>query len=197
MSHATLERQQGLDRKLVQQCFGKVIEDLSMLLDRPLASSDFEVARARQRVAGEKVVHVAFRFGVTVDGVLRHGALLVPLPEAISMACYLMMMADDVVAARRKDRDMERATKDAMLEVGNLLGGSLDCAIRELFPKRTATRSEGCQGLKPGFAPAFPRAADEEHVVARATLTLHEYPAFDAWLMLPAIAEADPDAVSS
>lgn len=197
MLQATLERQHALDRRLVQQCFSKVAEDLSMLLDRPLACEQVEIARARQRVAGEKVVHVAFRFAVTVDGVLRHGALLVPLPEAIAMACYLMMMADDVVAARRKDRDMERATKDALLEVGNLIGGSLDCAIREVFPRRTATRSEGCQGLKPGFAPAFPRASDEEHVLARARLTLHEYPGFDAWLMLPAIEEAEADSLSS
>jgi hypothetical protein len=194
--HATLERQQGIDRKLVQQCFAKVAEDLSMLLDRPLHCGAVEVARARQRIAGEKVVHVAFRLGVTIDGTLRHGALLVPLPEEIAMACYLMMMADDVVAARRKDRDMERATKDALLEVGNLIGGSLDCAIRELFPRRTATRSEGCQGLKAGFAPAFPREPDEEHVVARAALTLHEFPEFDAWLMLPSIAESESDTVS-
>lgn len=194
---ATLDRQQALDRRLVQQCFNKLAEDLSMLLDRPLLCSQVEVARARQRVAGEKAVHVAFRFGVTVDGTLRHGALLVPLPEAIAMACYLMMMADDVVAARRKDRDMERATKDALLEVGNLIGGSLDCAVREVFPRRTSTRSEGCQGLKPGFAPAFPRASDEEHVVARATLALHEYPAFDAWLMLSAIEGVEPGDVSS
>ncbi len=194
---ATLDRQRALDRRLVQQCFSKLAEDLSMLLDRPFLCSQVEVARARQRVAGEKAVHVAFRFGVTVDGTLRHGALLVPLPEAIAMACYLMMMADDVVAARRKDRDMERATKDALLEVGNLIGGSLDCAVREVFPRRTSTRSEGCQGLKPGCAPAFPRTAEEEHVVARATLTLHEYPAFDAWLMLPAIEGIEPGEVSS
>lgn len=194
---ATLDRQQALDRRLVQQCFSKLAEDLSMLLDRPLACSQVEVARARQRVAGEKAVHVAFRFGVTVDGTLRHGALLVPLPEAIAMACYLMMMADDVVAARRKDRDMERATKDALLEVGNLIGGSLDCAVREVFPKRTSTRSEGCQGLKPGYAPAFPRADEEEHVVARAALALHDFPVFDAWLMLPAIDGTEPSEVSS
>ncbi|MBM3989503.1 MAG: hypothetical protein FJ298_00690 [Planctomycetes bacterium] len=195
--HDTLEQPQATDRKLVAQCFAKLAEDLSLLLDRPLTCGEVEVARARQRIAGEKVVHVAFRLGVTVDGTLRHGALLVPLGDSIAMACYLMMMADDVVAARRKDRDLERATKDALLEVGNLMGGSLDCAIRELFPRRTATRSEGCQGLKPGVAPAFPRAADEEHVLARATLTLHEFPAFDAWLMLPSIAENGPASVSS
>lgn len=175
------------DRAVSQHVFGKITEDLSMLLDRPLALSELEVERSPHKIPAPKSVHIAFRLGVTVDGVLRHGSLLVPLAEAISMACYLMMMADDVVAARRKDRDMERATKDALVEVGNLIGGSIDCALRETFPKRTSTRSEGCQGLKAGFAPAFPHAADEELVLVRASLALHEYPAFDAWLMLPAI----------
>jgi hypothetical protein len=175
------------DRAASQHVFGKIVEDLSLLLDRLLVLSELEVERSPHKVPAPKCVHIAFRLGVTVDGVQRHGALLVPLAEAISMACYLMMMADDVVAARRKDRGMERATKDALVEVGNLIGGSIDCALRETFPKRTSTRSEGCQGLKAGFAPAFAHAAGEELVLARATLALHEYPPFDAWLMLPVV----------
>lgn len=175
------------DNEVLQHVFTKICEDMAMLLDRPLAVESLRIQRSSNKVAGERVVHIAFRLGVTIDGTLHHGALLVPLSDSISLACYLMMMADDVVALRRKDRELERATKDAMVEVGNLIGGSIDGALRELYAKRTSTRSEGCQGLRAGVAPAFPRPEGSELLVGRAKLKLHTYPSFEVLLMLPIV----------
>lgn len=175
------------DTEVLKHVFTKICEDMGMLLDRPLGVESLKAERSAHKVAGERTVHIAFRLGVTIDGAALHGALLVPLADSISFACYLMMMADDVVATRRKDKDLERATKDAMVEVANLIGGSVDGALRELYAKRTVTRSGGCQGLRPGVAPAFPRPEGSELLIGRAKLKLHTYPSFEAILMLPVI----------
>lgn len=179
---------------MTKQVFDRACDDLAMLLDRPLAVESFECFRSASKVAGERQIHIAFRLGLTVDGKVQHGALLVPLPDSISMACYLMTMADDVVAARRKDKELDRGTKDAMVEVGNLIGGSVDGVLRERFGKRVSVRTEGCQGLRPGVAPAFERDASADLLVGRAKLKLHSFPAFEALLMLPRIAAAAPEA---
>jgi hypothetical protein len=182
------------DTELAKHALDKVVEDLAMLLDRPLVVESVDVARSANKVAGERQVHIAFKLGVTIDGVPQHGALLVPLAEAITFACYLMMMTDEVVTTRRMDKSLERGTKDAMVEVGNLIGGSIDGAFRDLYPKRTTIRSEGCQGVKPAAAPAFERTPGVDLIVARAKLKLHTFPAYEALLMLPVIPSTPPPA---
>ena len=184
------QAQTDLDIDTVKHVFDKMCEDLGMLLDRPLVVESLSTVRSAQKVAGERQIHIAFKLGLSVDGVAQHGALLVPLPDAITFACYLMMMADDVVTSRRKDKDLERATKDAMVEVGNLIGGSTDGALRDLFVKRVSARAEGCQGLKAGMAPAFERTPGVDLLIGRAKLKCHTFPSFEALLMLPAIASA-------
>lgn len=184
---APSEAQNEIDVETVKHVLDKICDDMAMLLDRPLVLESLSTTRSQVKVAGERQIHIAFKLGITVDGVAQHGALLVPLPDAISFACYLMMMADDVVAARRKDKELERSTKDAMVEVGNLIGGSTDGAVRDLFQKRVSARSEGCQGLKAGVAPAFERTSGVDLLVGRAKLKLHTYASFEVLLMLPAI----------
>jgi hypothetical protein len=178
-----------LDRgtEMARYVLDRVVEDLGLLLDRPLALETVAVERSAHKVAGERLIHIAFKLAVTVGGVAHHGALLVPLPDAIGFACYLMMIPDDVVATRRKQKELDRSTKDAMVEVGNLIGGSVDGALRELTDKGASARSEGCQGVKPYKAPGFPRVEGTDLLVARARAKLHTYPPFDLLLMLPAI----------
>ena len=175
------------DTEVMRFVLDKVVEDLGLLLDRPLALESVAVARSEHKVAGERLIHIAFKLAVTVSGVGHHGALLVPLPDAISFACYLMMIPDDVVATRRKLKELDRSTKDAMVEVGNLIGGSVDAALRELTNKVASARSEGCQGLRPYKAPGFPRVAGAGLLVARAKAKLHTYAPFELLMMLPAI----------
>jgi len=182
------------DLALCEALLRRICEDLGLLLDRPLELETVSAARSAFKVAGERSVHIAFKFGVTVDGQVQHGALLVPLADSIAFACYLMMMTDEVVTARRKDKDLDRAQKDAMVEVCNLLGGSLDGALRDQFQKRVSARSEGCQGMRPGAAPAFERASGVELVIGRAKVKLHSFPSFEMLLMLPAIPPAPPAA---
>jgi len=176
------------DAALSEGLVRRICDDLAMFLDRPLAIESVQAARSGIKVAGERSVHIAFKFGVTIDGVAQHGAMLVPLVDAISFACYLMMMTDEVVTTRRKDKELDRAQKDAMVEVCNLVGGSIDGALRDMFQKRVSARSEGCQGMRPGAAPAFERVSGVELLVSRAKVKLHTFPSFEMLLMLPAIA---------
>jgi len=175
------------DAGICEAVLRRICDDLAMFLDRPLELESVDSARSPNKVAGERSVHIAFKFGLTVDGVVQHGAILVPLADAISFACYLMMMTDEVVGARRKEKDLDRAQKDAMVEVCNLVGGSIDGAMRDQFPKRVSARSEGCQGLRAGSAPAFERTPGVDLVIGRAKVKLHTFPTFEMLLMLPVI----------
>ncbi len=182
------------DLALCEALMRRICDDLGMLLDRPLELEQVTATRSPHKVAGERSVHIAFKFGVSVDGVAQHGAILVPLADSIAFACYLMMMTDEVVTTRRKDKDLDRAQKDAMVEVCNLVGGSIDGALRDQFQKRVSARSEGCQGMRPGAAPAFERIPGVELVIARAKVKLHTFPSFEMLMMLPAITPAAPPA---
>ncbi len=182
------------DLAVCEALLRRICDDLGMLLDRPLELEQVAVSRSPHKVAGERCVHIAFKFGVSVDGVAQHGAILLPLADSIACSCYLMMMTDEVVTARRKEKDLDRAQKDAMVELCNLVGGSIDGALRDQFSKRVSARSEGCQGLRPGAAPAFERAPGVDLVVARAKVRLHTFPSFEMLLMLPAISPGAPPA---
>ncbi len=188
----TLEQDSAVCEALLR----RICDDLGMFLDRPLTLESLQAQRSANKLAGERCVHIAFKFGVTIDGVAQHGAILVPLGDAISFSCYLMMMTDEVVSSRRKDKELDRAQKDAMVEVCNLIGGSIDGALRDLYQKRVSARSEGCQGLRAGAAPAFERSPGVDLVVGRAKVKLHTFPAFEMLLMLPAVAPAPPAAAA-
>lgn len=173
-----------------------ICADLGMLLDRPLTVEGVDAARSLNKVAGERCVHIAFKFAVSVAGVAQHGALLVPFPEAIAFAGYLMMQSDDSVAALRKTPELDRAQKDAMVEVGNLITNSIDGVLREMLPGRISARSEGCQGVRAGATPAFERDPDVDLLIGRAKAKLHTFPSFELLLMLPALAPASPSALA-
>lgn len=184
------------DLALCEALLRRVCEDLGMLLDRSLAIESLEAERSASKVAGERTVHIAFKFALSVQGVAQRGAILVPLSEAITMAAYLMMQPDDSVAALRKQMELERAQKDALVEVGSLMVNSIDGALRDLLQQSLSARSEGCQGLRAGAAPAFERAPGVELVIGRAKARLHTFPSFELLLMLPALAPAAPPAAA-
>jgi hypothetical protein len=180
------------DTAVVHHVLARIAEDLSTLLDRPFAVDAPAVRRMPHKIAGERTIHVAFKLSLTAEGRVHHGALLVPLHDAICMACHLLVMPDEIVAVRRRDLELDRATKDALVEIANLIGGSTDGAMRTVHDARVTARSEGCQGVRAGAAPAFERSPGAELLVARARAKLHTYPTFELPLMLPAIPPLPP-----
>lgn len=171
----------------------RICDDVSTVIDRPFAFRAAQVARSEKRVAGVGAIHISFKLEVRQGADVRHGCLLLPLPEAISLACYLMMVPDDSVAQYRKQKDLERSLKDAMLEIGNFIGGAAETALRELQPGASVhVRSRGCQGVRPGVRPAFPYEEGRPLVVTRARGQVGEFKEFELLLQLPPLVPPPP-----
>ncbi|HED65400.1 MAG TPA: hypothetical protein ENJ09_07580 [Planctomycetes bacterium] len=174
------------DQKLIKRILNRVSTNLAMLIDREIEIAEIEASREHTRPAGEDQVHISFRLRFTdEDGGESYGSILVPLPDAISMACFLMMVPDAEVSERRKDTDLDQGTKDAMLEVGNFIGAAVEEVCREVVPG-TAVHSAGCQGVRKNVRPAFPYEEGDELLVGRAQARIHTFPEFELILMMPA-----------
>lgn len=174
------------DVDLVEGIFGRIGADLEAILDHEILFEEPRAERVTRRVAGHDQVHISFKLGFQCGERWQHGALLVPLPDAIAMACFLMMAPDDVVESNRELSAPDDAMKDAMLEVGNFVSGAADAVLRTWFPEERSVRSEGCQGVRAGIRPAIPYEEGDELIVGRVSAFLHSFPAFEMILMLPA-----------
>jgi hypothetical protein len=182
------------DQQQVDEIFQRIAGDLAMIADRELKVHKAEVQRVGARVAGPKSVHISFKLGFQHDGRILHGSLLIPLPDAIALASYLMMMPDDGVKSKRSLSTLDTGIKDALLEIGNFIGGAADAALRSIGLEGLRVRSESCQGVKANVRPAFAYAEGTPLVVGRAKAQLHTWPVFEMVLMLPVF---EPAAVTS
>lgn len=184
------------DTRLVEEAFRRIAGDLGMIADRPIEVGAVSVELATTRAAGRGAVHIAFKLGLQHEGRILHGALLVPLPDAITLGGYLMMLPDDGVAARRSLTRLDPGLKDALMEVGNFVGGATDAAVRGLGLAGIRVCSEGCQGVRADVRPAFEHVEGDELLVGRSQVRLHTWPPFEAVLMLPPLRAAAASAPS-
>lgn len=168
----------------------KMTENLALLVDREIGVESITCETAAERPAGMGCIHISFKLGFTVNNKASHGCVLMPLPEAIALAGYLMMMPDADVEIHRSDTDLDQATKDALLELGNFIGGAADDVMRSYFAG-SSVRSEGCQGVRADIRPALDYREGDELIVGRAQLRLHTFPDFELIAVLPAIAGLD------
>ena len=174
------------DAALVAAILARVAEDLGMMLGHDVEFAAPRIERARTRPAGEGLVHISFKLGfVPPTGGKLHGAALLALPDALTMSCFLLMIPEEIVDSRRKETAPDATLKDALLEIGNMIGGALNTALEKLGLSGWSARSEGCQGVRPGVRPAFPYEEGSELVVARVGVLLAPFPVFDLILMLP------------
>jgi len=171
--------------QLVEEILLRVASDISMITDREFVVNVQSVERENARPAGKGRVHISFRLGFEQEGGVRHGCMIIPLADAISLACYLMMVPDDGVKGKRSLKDIDDTIKDAMLEVGNFIGGAADAAMREAIGVSAKVRSEGCQGVRSSVRPALIYNEGDPLLVGRAKSVIHEYPEFDLLLLLP------------
>ena len=176
------------DTQLARLILDRACSDLAMIVDRAVVVGAITCERSDSRASAPDAVHVSFRLEFKVGEDSHQGCLLIPLPDAIAIAGYLMVMPDETVKSRRQLRELDRSTKDAMLEVSNFVGGSADQVLREWSAAaELSARSAGCQGVAAGAAPNFRHGMGEELVVAHAEMTLHDYPPFGVLMMLPAV----------
>lgn len=172
----------------VEEILQRIAGDLSMITDRELLVGATEVAVESTRPAGRGKIHVSFRLGFQCPSGGWQGCLLVPLPDAISLACCLMMVPADVLRSNRAKTTLDGATKDAMLEVGNFICGATDAALRALGLDEVKVSFEGCQGVKTNVRPALVYREGDPLVVGRAQLALAEFPEDTTLLLVPAAA---------
>jgi hypothetical protein len=176
--------------ELVQETFQRIAGDLAMITDRELVLVSVKAAGAVKRAAGRDKIHISFKLGFRGPSETRHGCLVMPVADAISVACYLMMVPDDGVKSKRSLQTLDNPLKDAMLEVGNFIGGATDAALRALGFDHVKVGFEGCQGVKPDVRPAFLYNDGEPLLIGRARAKLHQYPEFEMMLMLPELPAA-------
>jgi len=185
------------DQQQIDEILQRIAGDLSMIADRELKLQPAVVQRASARVAGQSGVQISFKLGFQHAGQVLHGALLVPLPDAVALAGYLMMLPEESVHLKRAQATVDNVTKEALLEIGNFIGGAADAALRSLGLEQIRVRSESCQGVKPGVRPAFTHAEGQTLVVGRAQAQLGKWPACEWILQLPDLASQPVSAAAA
>jgi len=177
--------------------FSRMAADVSMIVDRELAIDDVRVERRTQRAAGEGCVHISFKLGIELAGDVRQGCLLVPLPDALALAGFMMMMTDEEATRARARTELDGPDKEALLEVGKFLAGACDTVLRRSLPVESATRSDGCQGVRAGVRPALDYREGDPLLVAHARAQVHQFEPCDVILVLPSLQEAAVESVSA
>lgn len=173
------------DAEFFARLFQSISADFAMIMDAEVRFAKPEVSRQEARVAGRGAVHVSFRFLVHHDGLERHGCVLVPLPDAITLAGHLMMMDPDDLKQARKLTDLDRPLKEAMLEVGNFIAGAADAVIRTWYPSDATCRSVGCQGVRADVRPAFPYEEGDELAIGRTQAEVAGNPPYTLIVQVP------------
>ncbi len=155
------------ESQCVEEVFQRVCGDLSMIADREMEVASVSTEIMDHRPAGKDRIHISFRLGFNQGDDVLHGCMLLPLAEAITLACSLMMIPENVIAQTRTKDTLDATTKDAMLEVGNFICGATDAAFRALGADIKVT-FEGCQGVRPDVRPALLYAEGSDLIVGQA-----------------------------
>lgn len=179
--------------------FGKIAptEVLDLLVDETAGSlsllSDFSVLGMTQddeivqdRPGEDENIRIAIRFGFKTPRGARVGFMLFPLPDALVLGGELLMMPADVIRTAMESEEPDEGQKEAMMEVGNLLGGAFDGLLAKRLSDETLVRFLGCQGVAPGCAPWVPGYAGEDFAVRRHSVSFGEFPPFDLLIAIPA-----------
>lgn len=175
------------DLALAEGVLERVATDVAMITDHEFVIESVATERVRERTHGRGKVHISFKQAYQVRGETRHGCVLVPLPDAMCLAGYLMMVPDEAVKKRRDDKEPDQMTKDALLEMANFVGAAVDGALREGLGIGVTVRSEGCQGVRANVRPAFPYEEGDPLLSVTARAKIHDFPAFDMIVMVPVV----------
>jgi hypothetical protein len=186
--NSTLE---ASETTLVETVFERLASDLAMIADREFVIDSVHTKVASERAAGRGTTHISFKLGFRFGGGSLHGCLLVPLPDAMSLACYLMMVPDAGVESKRGEATLDSTTKDAMLEVGNFVAGATEAALRKARFEHIKIVAEGCQGVREGVRPAFRYREGDPLLIGKARARLHVHPEFEMVLIIPRLGAWD------
>jgi len=173
------------ETQAVEEILHRIASSLQLLMDRDIAVDGVDVERWNERPAGRGAIHISFKLTFAKAGREAQGCLLVPLPEGIAMAGFLMMVGDEEVEGNRALTTLDRGTKDALLELSNFIASAVESALGELELQGVEVRSGGCQGVRADVRPALSYVEGEALVVGRARMRVHRYPEFEGLLLVP------------
>ena len=171
--------------EMVTAVIERISSNVSMLVDRDIRVGEVSTSHMTERPAGKDEVHISFKLGLTSgDGENGQGCLLIPLPDALSLACYLMMFSESDVQLQRGCSELDDSSKDAIVELGNFIGAAVDEVLRSQ-DESVSVRMQGCQGVRSDVRPALEYTEGSELLVGRAGVQIHEFPEFEMILMVP------------
>lgn len=173
------------DLQLVEGLLGRIGGDLGMILDRPIAFEGTRCERLAARAAGKDHIHVSFRFDVRGRTERGEGCLLLPLPDAMTLAACLMMATEEEVVEARAVGYPDASAKDALLEIDNFVASACDAVVRDL-DECVSIQPTGCQGVRADVRPALDYEEGSELLVARSQARVGDFEPFELLLMLPA-----------
>ncbi len=170
----------------VNEIFDRVASDLAMLSDRDFEILSVDYEERTDRPVGAGGIHVSFCFGIVDQaGEVQHGALILPLPESISLAAYLMMQPDTVVADLRTRTEIDSAIREALLEVGSFVAAAGESALRAVGSQAQSVMFEGCQGVQADVRPALQYEEGGPLSVGRAQVKIAGQEAVEMVVMVP------------
>ena len=117
------------DTAWVETALGTLRDSVADLHDFALEVSSVE--RCDERPAGTGCIHISVRFVCqNATGTTASGALLLPLPAAVTMTGILMMLPEATIAELSQSEDLDSELRHGMLETGSMLVNAIDDAAR-------------------------------------------------------------------
>lgn len=172
----------------VQASLERIVSDIMTIADHGFELIDVATERMFRRPAGERQVHISFRFVLESDAGEAQGCLLVPLPDALALAGFLLMMPIDAVTRTRSRTQLDSATKDALLEVSNFVARAIHDSLDERDFREVRVHSDGCQGVRADVRPSLDYNEGDLLIVGRARARLAGFPDFEMLFLLPDVA---------
>jgi hypothetical protein len=176
------------DLRFVTALLGRISTDLGLLTERAFTMNELCCERQTNRAEGKSRVHISFKM-VFIRGNRRgYGCVLIPLPDALTLAACLMFVPDVGIPSHRSRSAPDQPTKDAMVEIANFIGGAADAVVREHSGDEISAKSAGCQGVRANVRPALIFTEGDELIIGRARAQIHDFAAFELIAMLPPMA---------
>lgn len=187
-----LEEEEGSgEESLAELAFEQIARDISLLSNREVEVEGVDVERTEVRPRAEDEIHLSFKVAFLHEGDVRLGCLFVPLQEAITLACLLLLKPTEEIVKLRDQEDLEQGLKDAMLEIGNMVGGALDNALRWFLPTGYQLRAASCQGVRRTMPPWLDNPEGTTYLVARTRARVDAFDWREWSLVIPDLFELE------
>lgn len=175
------------DVLMVQEVLHRIASDLALVTDREVRIEEGSVYWAEMRPVGRDRIHISFRFTIAKGGDEHQACVLLPLPEAITLASYLMMVPDEDIPGDREKDTLDGTMKNAIMEVGRFMGEGIDAAMRESTNLSAEVRFAGCQGVRANVRPALDYQDGDRLLTGSTRANIEQFSEFDLWVAFPAL----------